>query len=113
MASIIPLTNAPNQAFLVSLTVDGKLLALQIGIRYNEIASYWVLTISDAAGNLLLDSIPMLTGAYPAANILGQYAYLKIGSAFLVNASGIAKDNPDATNLGSDFQLIWDDTPLV
>lgn len=108
---IIPLTNAPNQSLAASLTVDGNPLALQLDIRFSEIAAYWVMTISDANGNLLVDSMPMITGAYPAANLLAQHRYLAIGSAYIVNASGVASDYPDNTNLGTDFLLVWSDTP--
>ncbi len=111
MDQIVPLTNAPNQSLSVSLNVDNRVLPLQLRVRFSQMAGYWLLTIADASGNLLLDSIPLLASAYPSANILGQYAYLQIGSAYVVNASGIAQDYPDSTNLGTDFVLVWSDTP--
>lgn len=112
MASqILPLTNAPDQTMSVSLTVDGAPLTLGLRIRFSEIAGYWVLTIKDRRGGLLVDSVPLLTGYYPAANLLQQQAYLGIGSAYLLNVSGTDADHPDATNLGRDFLLLWDDTP--
>lgn len=113
MAQIVPLSNAPNQTLAVTLTVDGNPLTLNLTIHYNEIATYWVLAIADANQNPLLVSIPMITGYYPAGNLLQQYAYLRIGSAYMINASGTTKDSPDSTNLGSDFVLLWDDTPSV
>ncbi len=112
-SQIVPLTSDPGQTFTVSLSIDAHIVTLQLAVAYSEMAGYWVLTINDRAGNLLLDSIPLVAGAYPAANILGQYAYLAIGSAFVINASGTSDDSPDATSLGSDFVLLWDDTPLV
>lgn len=113
MASIVPLSSAPDQSLAVALNVDGGIVSLQLRVRFNEIAGYWVLTIKDRSDNLLVDSIPMITGVYPAANLLQQHAYLKIGSAFVINASGVAADWPDSTNLGTDFCLVWDDTPTV
>jgi hypothetical protein len=109
-AQIVPLTNQPTQTLFVPLNVDGAVLPLQLVVRFSEMAQYWVLTISNSAGLLLLDSVPMLTGVAPAGNILGQYGYLAIGSAFIINASGIDADSPDSTNLGTDFCLLWDDT---
>jgi hypothetical protein len=113
MAQVLPLTSDPDQSFAISLFVDGATLTLQLRVRYCEVGAVWLMTISDASGNLLLDSIPLVTGVWPAANILGQYAYLGIGSTYVLNASGVASDNPGATNLGTDFIVVWDDTPSV
>jgi hypothetical protein len=107
MAYILPFTSQPGQSFNTTGTIDGKTLTLQLTADYNEMALYWVLTVSDRLGNLLLSSIPLITGA----NVLGQYAYLAIGSMFVINASGVAMDSPDAENLGSDFLVLWDNTP--
>jgi hypothetical protein len=113
MQQLIPLTPAPNQTFQVTLDIDGGTVTLNFRLHYNEIAKYWVLTILDRTGTLLLDSLPLLTGGNPSANILGQYAYLEIGSAYVVNVSGLtAPDYPDGTNLGQDFVLVWSDTAV-
>lgn len=137
---LVPLTSSPNQSITANLTVDGNPLTLNLNIRYNEIANYWVLTIKDANNNLLIDSVPMITGSYPAANLLQQQRYLKIGSWYIVNVSNLSSvsgvdtgygsgfygmgpyggqigeggiDYPNSTNLGTDFQLWVDDTPSV
>jgi hypothetical protein len=130
---------APNQSFPVSLNVDGNALTLNLTISYNEMAGYWVMSIADVNNNLLVDSVPMICGAYPAANLLQQQRYLAIGSAFIVNVSNTNEssansgngygeggfggggyggeggqggvDYPNASNLGVDFELWWDDTP--
>lgn len=113
-AQIIPVTSQPNQSFNVTLNVDGGVLPLRLNIGFSEMAGYWILRISDQQGNLILDSIPMVTGSYPAANILGQYGSLKIGSAFIINASNLTndlQDYPGASDLGESYILLWDDTP--
>lgn len=110
MDQIIPLDNSPNQNLQVSLNVDGNVLQLQLSITFSEMAQYWIMAIRDSQGNLLLDSIPMLTGDWPAANILGQYGYLAIGSAYLLNAGQVSQDYPDSTTLGNAFFLLWSDT---
>ena len=110
MAQIIPLTSAPRQSLSVTLTVDGASLALNLAAYYAEIAGYWVLSISTQQGVLLVDSIPLITGSYPAANILAPYAYLAIGSAYVINVSATSDDIPNAASLGTDFELWWDDT---
>jgi hypothetical protein len=107
---IIPLTVSANQTFSVNLTVDGNALTLNLAIRFNSMSGYWVLSIYDQTGNIILDSIPMITGWYPAGNILGQYGYLRIGSAFLLNQGTDNSDYPGTTDLGTGFQLLWGDT---
>jgi hypothetical protein len=141
MLQQVVISNSPNQSFTAALTVDGQALSLNLKIRYDEMAGYWVMTISDVNNNLLVDSVPMICGAYPAANLLQQQRYLAIGSAYIVNVSNTNEssvttglgygqggygqggygggiglggvDYPDNTNLGTDFQLWWDDTPTV
>lgn len=109
---LIPLDNSPNQIFQVPLNIDGLVRTVIVNLRYNEIAKYWVATIQDNNGALILDSIPLLTGDFPAANILGQFAYLGIGSIYVLNPSSIIEpDSPDNTDLGTDFQFAWSDTP--
>jgi hypothetical protein len=119
---LITLTTSPNQQLTASLTVDGNPLTLNLAINYDEMAGYWVMAISDSNQNLLMASVPMLCGSYPAANLLKQQRYLAIGSAYIVNVSNLAPTNvdaaggldyPDSTNLGTDFQLWWGDTPSV
>jgi hypothetical protein len=110
MDQVIPLTTAPNQSLQVALFVNGATLRLNLNIRYNEMANYWVLAISDANSNLLVDSIPLVTGTWPAANILKQYDYMEIGSAYVVNVSNIfTYDYPNADQLGTNFVLVWGD----
>lgn len=108
---IIPLTNDPNQNFVCTIPVDGKNIDLAFNISYNAIAKYWVMRISDAiTGKIILDSIPLVTGEYPSANLLEQYSYLGIGSAILVKVSNSDLDFPDDKNLGNNFLLAWGDT---
>ena len=109
---LVPLDNSPNQSFETSLFVDGKSLRVALSFRYNEMAAYWVMKIADVeADRVLLDSIPLVTGQYPAANLLAQYAYLRIGSAYVIPVGGPELDFPSDTNLGTSFFLVWGDTP--
>ena len=112
MAQIIPLTNAQNQTLNVSLSVDGNVLRLTLFITYSEMAQYWVMSVSDSAGTLLLSSIPLITGTWPAANILAQFGYLKIGSAYVINLGQVPDDYPNADELGGSFVLLWDNTAV-
>lgn len=109
---LVPLTTEPNQTVTVSLNIDGTVADYFLDLHYNEIAGYWTMSITDSAGNLLLDSVPFVTGSIPAGNILGQFAHLGIGSAFIVNASSLdVQDYPGIATLGNAFVLIWSNTP--
>ena len=107
---IIPLTSSPNQRFTVNLQVDGSALTLQLAISWSEMAGYWVMSIFDASGNLQVDSLPLVTGWYPAANLLAQFGYLKIGSAYILNEGSSIADYPTRNDLGSSWVLLWGNT---
>ncbi len=109
---IIPLTSDPNQSLRVTIPVDGRNLTLRLTINYNEAAGYWTMSImDDLTDKVLVTSIPLYSGKYPAANLLEQYSYLRIGSAWLVKVNQDTKsDYPNDMNLGTDFLLMWGDT---
>lgn len=110
MNQIIPLTTAPNQSFPVALTVNGNALNLNLSISYNEIIQYWIMSISDNNQNILLSNIPLLTGVFPAANVLSQYEYMQIGEAYVLDVSNVSSsDYPNSYELGTDFVLMWSD----
>jgi hypothetical protein len=120
MRQILPVTSDPYQKLSVSLSVDDQVLNLNLVLSYNEIAGYWTVAISDAAGNLLVDSLPLITGVWPAANLLGQFGYLKIGSLYVLNISWAEEvaeqedwptmDEGTEDELGTDFIVVWGDT---
>lgn len=108
---IIPLTPNANQSFSCTLPVDAKNITLAFTFRYNTIGGYWFMSVADAKTSAqLLDAVPLVTGEYPAADLLGQYEYLGIGSAAIVPTSTLATSIPDDTTLGTDYVLVWGDT---
>lgn len=109
MTQVVPLNASPNQNFLANLTVNGAALLLNLSIRFNEIAQYWTMTIADVNNKVILAAIPLLTGSFPAANLLSQYQYLQIGSAYLLNVGSGGNDYPNGQDLGQDFLLMWGD----
>lgn len=109
MNQLVRLTNAPNQTFSVQLLVDNAPLTLNLALAWQTMTGYWQLSISDVNNNLLISSVPLITGDYPAANMLAQYGYLAIGSAYLLNTGNSPLDYPDETGLNL-FSLLWGDT---
>lgn len=108
-AQIVPLAQAPNQSFAVQLTVDGKPLTLNLLLSYVAMAGWWQMQVSDVNGNVIIGSVPLVTGYYPSANMLAQYGYLKIGSAYLLNTGNSQNDYPGPNDLVN-FSLLWSDT---
>lgn len=105
----IPVNSDPDQSFDCAVDVDGKNITLKLNFKYNEVAEYWIMKVSDSDSVLLIDSIPLLGGTYPDNNLLDQYSYLGIGSAYIVKSSTLDSDYPDSTNLGTGYYLLWGD----
>lgn len=104
---IVPLTTSPNQKFTSTIPVDGKKMKFNFFLRYNTEAKYWVLDIFNSQNNSLIVSINLVCGL----NLLEQYSYLKIGSAYIVKVdNSLTDDAPNEYNLGTDFVLVWGDT---
>jgi hypothetical protein len=106
---VVPLSTQPVQTFQIPLNVAGEVIRLNLTIKYNEMAAYWTMDITDSNNNPVLASVPLITGTWPAANILAQYQYLGIGSAYVVNVGNNPLDYPNNASLGNDFILIWSD----
>ena len=104
----MPLASAPNQAFTAQLAVNGQPLTVNVALSFSEMAGYWQMSVSDSNGNLLLASVPLITGWWPGANLFAQYQYLNIGSAYLLNTGNATTDYPGSNNLGQ-FSLLWGD----
>jgi hypothetical protein len=108
---IIPLTANPDQTLTCTLPVDNKNITLNLRFRYNTIGEYWWMSATDAiTSKMLIDGVPLVTGEYPAADLLEQYAYLGIGSAVIVPVGSPLIDRPTDANLGTEFVLLWGDT---
>lgn len=106
MYSIIPITSKPRNTFSCKIPVDKKNITLVFSTRYNEIAGYWSVSVSDSNSTELIHNLPML----PGQNILEQYSYLEIGSACIIPTHKMEDEWPNAGNLGSDWLLVWSDT---
>jgi hypothetical protein len=107
-SQIIPLNNSLAQTFAAQLTVNAQPLTLNFTLAYSTMAGYWQLAIADVNGNLLIASVPLVTGLYPSANLLAQYQYLQIGSAYLLNTGNAPVDYPGPNNINQ-FSLLWGD----
>lgn len=108
---IVQLSSQTTQQMTVQLDVDNAALTLNLVVYWSVMSGYWLLDVYSAVGTQLLSGVPMITGTYPAANILSQYVYLAIGSAYILNQSTGQVDYPGSDALGTSFVLLWGDTP--
>ena len=108
---VIPLEPEPDQEFHVVVEVGGENVALLIRLRYNTEGRCWFMTITDPSdGVVQVDSIPLVTGEYPAADFMRQYNHLGLGSAIILPVSDVPPTEiPDLFNLGTEFVLCWGD----
>ena len=93
------------------LPVDDRNSTLILRLRYNTIAGYWVLGISDENDEPLIAGIPLLANLYPTANLLRPWRYLRIGSLYLIASGKEATGTPTDTDLATEYTMIWGYTP--
>lgn len=106
----IPVTNQPNQSFRVKIPLTSGNINLSFFIAWNLIAEYWQMSVSNAdTGEEYLSNLPMITGQAPAQNLLRQFEYLAIGSAYIIPLSSATSDFPGDEDWGTNFILVWGD----
>lgn len=109
---LIPATSEPNQTFQCIVPVDGGTRTFEMHFSYNAVAEYWEMSASDVdTGEELVTAVPLLSGEYPAANLLEQFAFLGMGAAVMVPVGLPDRSRePSADSLGSEYVLVWSDT---
>ncbi len=81
-------------------------MTLVFRVTYNELAKYWLMDISTAEMGMLVSALPVI----PAQNILEQYQYLGIGSAYVLPRAKVVEQWPSADTISTDWYLVWSDT---
>ncbi len=109
---VIPLDTTPDQEFDVTVDVGGNNVYLVLHLRFNTEGEFWRMDITDGrTRKMLLSGAPLLTGEYPAADLLRQFQHFGIGNAIIVKSTDITYDDiPGLFDLGSDFLLLWGET---
>ena len=95
--------------FQSTVQVGDENITLKFNVRWNEFAGYWNLTITSmSTGEILLDSIPMVTGeGILTIDLLRKHEHLEIGRAYLVEAVDHPESEyPGETNM-NEFALVW------
>lgn len=113
--SVLPVNSSPNQTFEVSLPIDSQNRKFRFFFSWNPIGQYWQFDLYDINNNgvQLLSNMPVGPINYPYNNVLIRYVYKEIGSLYIINVSDVVYDRPHLNNLGTDWVLVWGDTPNV
>ena len=105
----IPLTNSPNQTFNCIVPVNGENHNLRFTLWYNYKAKYWLMSIFEITENKeMFENLPLLVSKGRFENILCQLGYMDLGMAGVVPLID-SLENPDNTNLGTAYILLWGD----
>lgn len=116
--SVLPVNSDQNQTFEVSLPIDSKNRRLKFFFSWNPVGQYWQFDLFDQnnGGAQVLSNMPIYAIDYPYNNIILTYEYKEVGSLYLVNVGDSASednDRPHIDNLGTDWVMVWGDTPYV
>lgn len=105
----IPLDTYPDQEFSITVEVNDMNIPLIMRLRYNTEGDFWHMDVSDGVtGEMLISNIPLVTGEYPAADILRQFEHIGIGQAVVLAVTdNTAGEIPGLSDLGTDFVLLW------
>ena len=105
----IPLDNTPDQEFHITVEANEKNIPLIMRLRYNTEGNFWHMDISDGnTGKMMISNVPLVTGQFPAADMMRQFQHMGIGSAIILNVTDKTAGNiPGMFDLGTDFILLW------
>jgi len=109
------LTDDPRQVMTVDLSIDGDPFHAQIEIRYLPAADQWFVSIWDhAAGELLVNMIPLICSYGEVNDLLAPFRFLRngkgLGSFFCLRAvDEPSTPDPAEGNLG-EFIVLFGDT---
>lgn len=100
------------QSLLVNLPLYGRIKRLRLDIKYNRVADYYTVSVSDvASGKLLIDNVPLVRneGDSKIMGIFDQMFYLEIGSVLVIKSddSEGAPDSPAYRNFTQRFNVFW------
>jgi hypothetical protein len=94
----VPLRNQ-SQTFKIALA--GKTYGLTV--HWCNAANCWMMDIADSLNNLMIGSIPLVTGT----DLLAPYAYLNFGGVLTVATDNNADAIPTYPNLGINSHLYF------
>ena len=93
--------------FNCRLEVDGEKKYFNFAFRYNAISKMWFVDIKDINKNqMLLNGLPLV----PSQDLLEQYKYKNMGSAYLIPRNETDEEYPSYDTLKNNWALLWGDS---
>jgi hypothetical protein len=89
---LVPFVPATPQ--ILQISIGGTTYTMKV--RWCVPANCWMLDLSDASGNPILQGIPLITGT----DLLAQFAYLGLGFSLLVQSNNDPTAVPTFASLG-------------
>ena len=109
----IPLTNAANQTFNITVPVNDENKSFTVKLNYNPEAEYWNFSLFETfTEQPIFVNIPLLASMYRASNILRQQHYLQIGSIYVTAIKLTKNSAPNSDDLGTNYIMIWADNEM-
>lgn len=107
----VNLNKFPEQRAVFNLPLNGKSVPMAIRLSYNARGDLWHMDIeNERTGEVILANVPLLCGADNTYNLLKQFEYLGIGSAYIKKVvENTDTDSPDYNTFLSQFVLMWGD----
>lgn len=107
-------TDSLNQRICTVVEADGRNIVLYIKLRWHKKTGKWFMSLDDENEQTIIRNIPLICGTqFPTANLLRQFAYLGLGSCFVLPlVDNPSTEHPAKGNLGGEkeFALVWGDT---
>lgn len=107
----IPLTNSPNQSFSSTIPVGNENIEFEFYLSYNDVAGYWMLTLTKSeTQEILFSELPLLCSFIYYNNMVTQLSYKNFGSIYITVIQDKEKASmPDDQNIGSSYIMLWGD----
>lgn len=112
---LLPLTEDPWQVMTLDVAVDGEEFHVQVEVRYLPAPDKWVVSIWDhAAGELLVNMIPLVCSYGEANDLLLPFRHLRGGKGLGSLLCLRATDDPDTADPAkgnlAEFQVVYCDS---
>jgi len=95
---VIPTVPEPDQQFTIDLDNE----TVDITLRWNETAKFWVMDMKGLTFNLDIKGIAL----GPGVDILSPFAIRELGRLWIIDTDNL-NYNPDFDNFGNRYQLLY------